>query len=126
MPTASTGSAGAASTRTKTVGDADGDRADAEPRADATARGAGRSSPSLRQKRTSSTAVVDTTAATAAGHIRRKNVAPETCSPCSTMRFVRFEPGRKSDAAFDMNTDAVEERRLVDAALAREVEERPA
>jgi hypothetical protein len=52
----------------------------------------------------SSTAIVVSTETTAADHIRWKNSSPETCSPCSTIRFVRFEPGRKSEAAFDMNT----------------------
>ena len=45
-----------------------------------------------------------TTATIAAAHIRERNAAPDACSPCSVMRFVRFEPGKKSDAAFDMNT----------------------
>jgi hypothetical protein len=47
---------------------------------------------------------VTRTAAAHAGDIRAANVEPGTRSRASTRRFVRFDPGSRSDAAFDMNT----------------------
>jgi hypothetical protein len=44
------------------------------------------------------------TATVHAGASRAANVAPDTCSCASTIRFVRFDPGRRSDAEFAMNT----------------------
>jgi hypothetical protein len=72
----------------------------------AAALSAGGSLAVLREERktTSSTPMVVRTDTSAAGHMRAKKVAPELGSPCRTIRFVRFEPGRKSEAAFDMNT----------------------
>jgi hypothetical protein len=43
-------------------------------------------------------------AAIAAPHMRERNVTPDVCSWWSTIRLVRFDPGRKSDEAFDINT----------------------
>jgi hypothetical protein len=36
--------------------------------------------------------------------MRARNSAPDACSWLRTIRFVRFDPGRKSDAEFDMKT----------------------
>ena len=58
----------------------------------------------LARNTTSSRSAVEITAAIAAPNVRERNVAPETCSPWRAIRFVRFEPGRKSDAEFAMNT----------------------
>ncbi len=53
---------------------------------------------SLRQRRMT-TAVVRMTAAAHAGALRAANFAPLTCSWPSTKTFVRFDPGRRSEAA---------------------------
>ena len=44
------------------------------------------------------------TATSQAGQRRAANVEPDTGSRASTIRFVRFEPGKRSEAAFAMNT----------------------
>jgi len=102
-PTARTGSAGALRVSTSTVESTTATmptprRAGARSSTGAAARS------SSRRNAARSTTIVTTTATIAAGHMRERNAAPDACSPCSVIRFVKFEPGRKSEAAFDMNT----------------------
>jgi hypothetical protein len=49
-------------------------------------------------------AIVSATASAHGAARRAANRAPEMCSCASTIRFVRFDPGRRSDAEFAMNT----------------------
>src|SRR5581483_618439 len=54
------------------------------------------------RKATATKAAVTTTEAAHAGSIRAANWVPWACSLASTRRFVRVEPGRRSDAELDM------------------------
>ena len=49
-------------------------------------------------------AIVTATATAHDGASRAANVDPVTCSCRSTIRFVRFDPGSRIEAAFAMNT----------------------
>lgn len=57
-----------------------------------------------RRNQTAHITMVVTTAATQAGAIRAAKTAPGTLSLARTSKFLRFDPGRRSDAAFAMNS----------------------
>ena len=101
-PSTSTGIAGLASVEHQRGRNFDARCACARPRRLRLATSATRRAHARNATRTK--AIVTPTATIHDGANRAANVEPVMCSCCSTIRFVRFEPGRSSDAEFAMNT----------------------
>lgn len=95
---ASTADAGEASTRTTAALSATATTPTGRTGARATPAGPSTLTTS-RRSTTATTSAVTTRAAVAGSHMRARKSAPVRCRRPSTMRLVRFEPGRKRDPA---------------------------